>query len=161
MIRPRAMANDRLRRASGAGAGRAFPRGDSGSVVVEIALVFPVFVAILIGGFEGWRAFDQTSRLTAAANAGAQYAAQSGQTGASVNSKVTAAYAGDATNLTVSVSTISQCVNGTAPTGTTCSDGLTPIKYVDVAASDVFKPFFQFAPIPQTTLTRHAVAAYQ
>lgn len=135
---------------------------DKGSVAVEIALVLPILVALVIGGFEVWRAVDQSSRLSSAANAGAQFAMQSGQTGAPVSDKVTAAYPGDKTNLSVSTTTFSQCVNGTTPASDgSCSDGLKPIQYVEITATDKYAPFFQFAPFGEITLAGRAVSGIQ
>ena len=147
--------------AQGAQAAGAFRFGDTGSVVVEIALIFPIFVALVIGGFEIWRAVDQSSRLSSAANAGAQYAVQSGKTDASVSGKVTSAYPGSKADFTVSTNAYSQCVGGTAPAGGVCADGFKPIQYVEITVTDTFRPMFQFTPIGQLILTRRAVAAVQ
>ena len=139
-----------------------FHRDDHGSVVVEIALIFPIFVALVIGGFEVWRGVEQIGRLSSAANAGAQFAVQSGKTDSTVSSRVHAAYAGDKTNFTVATSTYSQCVSGAVPSaGGSCTDGFNPIQYVQITVTDKFVPTFQFSPYGQLTLTRRAVAAIQ
>src|SRR5690348_9950412 len=79
---------------------RAFRYSDSGSAMVETALTFPLFIALLLGAVELGDIAYKSSELTNAARTAAQYA--------STNS---GAY--------------TDC-NGTVPTGTTpvtCSTG--------------------------------------
>lgn len=50
-------------------------RGERGAALVEFALVFPLFMFLILGTFSGAQAYDHNLSLTHAAREGARYAA--------------------------------------------------------------------------------------
>ncbi|HEY5026035.1 MAG TPA: TadE/TadG family type IV pilus assembly protein [Acidimicrobiales bacterium] len=57
------------------GSGRGWRHDETGSAIVELALVIPLVVLLLGAAFNGWNGMQQTIRLTSAARAGAIVAA--------------------------------------------------------------------------------------
>jgi Flp pilus assembly protein TadG len=125
--------------------------GSSGSSLVELALIMPVFTLLLAGAAEFSRLAYFGNEVMNAAHAGAAYGAQTSAT-ASNTAAIQAAASNDAPNLTAiatlttTPTIVCTCSNGTAITcanaATTCLSPARTIKFVQVRTSaPVSTPF--------------------
>src|SRR4051794_16935709 len=89
-------------------------RGERGAVLVEFALILPVFMLLMIGLFSGASAYNQKQQVVYAVREGARYAATvpkdqtfaSGTWASNVRDLVVARSTGDLTNAQVCVSLV-------------------------------------------------------
>lgn len=137
-------------------------RSDSGSSLIELALMMPIFSIILIGSAEFARLAYASIEVTNAARAGAQYGGQTHGTAAdSTGMQNVAAAAGpNVTNMQATAATYCTCSDGTSITctdaGTTCNARIT--EYVQVNTSASITSIFRIPGLPSTyTLTGVAV----
>ncbi len=133
---------------------RLFARSDSGTAMVEFAILAPVFVLLLIGLIEVGR-FAYFGILAAnAARAGVQYGAQSTSTATQVNA-IKAAALQDGQNLSNwnVTPTVLCAVNGATPTAAACSGAGVPVNtiyYVQVQVSGQFSSLLNYPGIPHS-----------
>jgi Flp pilus assembly protein TadG len=119
---------------------RRFRGGESGIAAMEFALATPMLVLLMTGGFDFGRAMYEQSRISSAARAGVQYAAQSSSAWTDTNN-IIAAVRNDASDTTSSLTvTTGKC---TCPTGsplcsttTTCTGSTTTGTYVQVTVAE-------------------------
>lgn len=140
---------------------RALAVAETGQAILELAVLAPVFVALLVGLIEVGR-FAHVGILVAnAAHAGAQYGGQSliaaiddtGMQNAALN---------DAQNipgLTATATSFCQCADGTP---STCQPTVCPanhrLVFVQVTATGTFASLFKYPGLPQTvSITRQAI----
>jgi Flp pilus assembly protein TadG len=131
-------------------------RSEAGQSLIELALVFPLFTLILLGGTEFARYAWASIEVSNAARAGAQYGAQSHITAVD-SARIQAAALNDGVNLTGLSATNSQyCVCSTAEsTQITCSTGLascpspaTLLVYVQVNTTASVTPLIRYSSLP-------------
>ena len=144
--------------------GRMGLRNESGSSLVELALIMPIFLVLLIGAAEfGIMAYDSIE-VSSAAYAGAAYGAQSGATAANTALIVLAA-TNDAPNvagLTATSTSSCACSNGTVITCATASAScVSPgriLKYVQVNTTATVTPVMHLPWLPSVfTLQGQAI----
>jgi len=152
--------------------------GESGSAMIEFALLAPFLLILMAGAYDFGRALYEQYRLTAAANAGAQYAfyqlapPQNGTAGwTTISSEIATIVQQYANNSSISV-TPTQCgcptttgVCGTATSGGVCAVGEgsganapTSNSYVVVQATESFStlinyPFITYTNSSTSTIT--------
>lgn len=135
-------------------------RSEAGQSLVELALVFPLFLILLLGGTEFARFAWASIEVSNAARAGAQYGAQNHITAASTAAIETAAL-NDGVNLTGLAATATQyCVCSTAEsTQITCSTAITSgscpspatvLVYVQVNTTATVTPVVHYWSLPKT-----------
>lgn len=135
---------------------RSLAADETGSSVTEVALITPVFLLALAGGFDLGQAYLTNTRVNVAAHSAALYGVQ---------------YPTDSTGITAAASTGSGTIGGMTvaiKTGCECSDGsgasdgctTTPscsvhvIDYVDVTTSAVYNAVLPYPGLPSSyTLT--------
>lgn len=124
-------------------------RCDSGSSLLEFALVLPILLVLLIGLFDLGRAGYFGILTSNAARAGAQYGAQSMFTSTDTTGMSNAAIA-DAPNIGLTAVGTTLCtVNGGALTGCpTNITGLTVVYYVKVHVSGTFASLVRYPGLP-------------
>lgn len=133
---------------------RIFLRSDSGTSMVEFAILAPVFILLLIGLIEVGR-FAYLGILAAnAARAGVQYGAQNAST-AVQTAAIKSAAREDGENLPtwVITPTILCSVNGATPTASACSGSGVPentIYYLQVQVSGQFSSLLNYPGIPHS-----------
>ncbi|HET9099687.1 MAG TPA: TadE/TadG family type IV pilus assembly protein [Acidobacteriaceae bacterium] len=135
------------------GAGK---RSDTGQSLVELALMFPIFILLLVGAAEFGRLAYAAIEVSNAARAGASYGSLSHIT-ASDFTNIELVATTDAANLTgVTATATNFCACSTGGT-ITCSTALTScpspariIEYVQVNTSASFDPLFHLPGIPTT-----------
>ncbi len=139
---------------------------DAGQSLVELALLLPVFAALVIGSAEFARVAYAAIEVANAARAGVQYGAQNHGTAADT-AGIQAAAAGDAANVTslqATATTYCVCTNGVS---ITCSNAATActariVEYVQVNTSLAFNPLIHLKGLPSTyTLAGKAVMRVQ
>lgn len=131
-------------------------RSDTGQSLVELALMFPIFILLLVGAAEFGRLAYAAIEVSNAARAGASYGSLSHIT-ASDFPNIELAATTDAANLTgVTATATNFCACSTGGT-ITCSTALTScpspariIEYVQVNTSASFDPLFHLPGIPTT-----------
>lgn len=141
---------------------------ERGSALVELAVVLPVLVTILVGTADFARVFYYAMELTAAARAGAQYAAYNSVTVTQIP-QITAAAQAAAPNISiaatdVAVTTPCQCAanDGTGapwmarPCATICPLNTHLVQSVTVQTRKTFRMITIFFPIRSITITRTA-----
>ena len=138
----------------------------AGQSLVELALVFPLFLILLLAGTEFARFAWASIEVSNAARAGADYGAQTHITAASTAAIETAAL-NDGVNLTGLAATATQyCVCSTAEsTKISCSTGLTScpspatvLVYVQVNTTATVTPVVHYWSLPKTfTVNGYAV----
>lgn len=143
---------------------RAAMREDRGQSLVELALMFPIFILLLVGAAEFGRLAYAAIEVSNAARAGASYGALSHIT-ASDFANIELVATTDAANLTgVTATAVDSCACSSGGT-ITCSTALTTcpspariIEYVQVNTSASFDPLFHLPGLPTTfALTGQAV----
>lgn len=141
-------------------------RAQAGVALVEFALVVPLLALVLIGIVEFGRFMYYSIVVGNAANAGAEYGAQSysyaAQTGTSGG--IAQAAIADAQNniqaITANATDVCACWDDSAGTespappnatqcGQSCTSGV-PVTYVQVVTSGSYAPMFQYPGIPST-----------
>lgn len=127
-------------------------RIDAGQALVELALMFPLFILMLVGAAEFGRLAFAGIEVSNAARAGVQYGAQS-TVMASDNAGMQQAAVQDAANLaglTATASHFCACSNGG---GSTCEPtdcaGARIIEYVEVHTSATIDPLFYYPGLPK------------
>ncbi|MGO8720236.1 MAG: TadE/TadG family type IV pilus assembly protein [Acidobacteriaceae bacterium] len=146
---------------------RAGMRNDVGQALVELALVFPIFILLLIGAAEFGRLAYAAIEVTNAARAGVAYGAQSHITASDYTGMQTAATR-DSANLTgVTATATNFCACSSAPSTqvscttviASCSPApLHSLEYVQVNTSATVDPLFYYPGLPKTfTLTGQAI----
>lgn len=140
---------------------RALARGQTGQAILELAVLAPVFVALLVGLIEVGR-FAHVGILVAnAAHAGVQYGSQS-LISASDNTGMQTAALNDAQNikgLSATATSYCQCADGSP---STCQSTVCPanhrLVFVQVTATGTFASLFKYPGLPQTlSITRAAI----
>lgn len=134
---------------------RAFVRCESGTSLVEFAIVLP-FLALLLIGLIDFGRYTYDSILAAnAARAGVQYGAQNLQKAADT-AGMQAAAAADAQNLTGLTATPTHfCMTSGSVVACTTSGA---VAYVEVVASGTFSPLVKYPGLPSSvTVTGSAV----
>lgn len=119
---------------------------EDGASLLELALVFPIFVLLLLGSVDFGRGYYLAIEVAGAAHAGAVYGSQNPTDTAGMK---TAAQddAPDVPGLTVTTPTYGcECANGTnysasCATTPTCT-GSNVVKRVNVTVSATYKPLF-------------------
>ena len=136
---------------------------DFGQALVELALMFPIFLLLIVGAAEFGRLAYAAIEVANAARAGAAYGAQSHIT-ASDTAGIQLAATQDAPNITgVTATSINSCACSSGGT-ITCSTALTAcpspariIEYVSVNTTATVGPLFNYPGLPHTfTLTGQA-----
>ena len=122
--------------------------GDKGIAGVELALATPMLALLMTGGFDFGRAIYEQHRLTAASEAGIQYATASVSNLANTSGIVAAARAdaSDTTNsLTVSAGACT-CPTGTTlcSTATTCTGSTVTGTYEKVTVSETYSMLMRY-----------------
>jgi Flp pilus assembly protein TadG len=137
---------------------------EAGSSLVELALMFPIFLILLVGSAEFGRLAYDAIEVANAARAGAAYGAQSNIT-ASDTAGIAQAATQDAPNVTgVVVTSSHSCVCSTGAT-LVCTNALANcaspariIEYVQVNTTATVGPLFNYPGIPHTfALTGQAI----
>ncbi len=142
-------------------------RNDAGSALVEIALMFPILLALLVGAAEFGRLAYAAIEVANAARAGAAYGAQSHITASDYSGMQLAAIQ-DAPDVTgVAASATNSCACSNAPsTPVSCATVLTScsvaplhsLEYVQVHTTATVGPMFNYPGISHTfTLSGQAV----
>jgi len=149
---------------------------DRGQAFVELALVFPVFILLLVGAVEVGRLAYASVEVSNAARAGVSYAAQSSATAADTTNIQLAAIqdAPNITSLSASASRACSCESsaGVITAFSSCSSAITNlvscpspsriIQYVQVQTTAPVATLFHFPGIPATmTLRGYAIMRVQ
>jgi Flp pilus assembly protein TadG len=135
--------------------------------LVEIALMFPIFLVMLVGAAEFGRLAYAAIEVANAARAGAAYGAQSHITASNYTGMQLAATQ-DAPNITgITATATNFCACSSAPsTPVSCATVLNScsiapmhsLEYVQVNTAASIGPLFNYPGIPHTfTLTGHAI----
>ncbi|HTU51109.1 MAG TPA: TadE/TadG family type IV pilus assembly protein [Acidobacteriaceae bacterium] len=160
--------NDRMRGRRRVTPGSLEKRGELGQALVELALVFPIFILLLVGAAEFGRLAYAAIEVSNAARAGASYGSQSHIT-ASDFANIQLAATQDALNVAgVTATAADSCTCSTGGT-ITCSTALTScpspariIEYVQVNTSGTIDPLFHYPGLPTTfTLTGQSIMRVQ
>ena len=157
--------NNFMKRPSGIALSRAGMGEDRGQSLVELALMFPIFILLLVGAAEFGRLAYAAIEVSNAARAGASYGSLTHIT-ASDYTNIELAATKDAANLTGVTATavdFCQCSSGAATPD--CTKALTPcpspariIEYVQVNTTATVGPLFHYPGLPHTfTLTGQAI----
>jgi Flp pilus assembly protein TadG len=139
---------------------------DVGQALVELALLFPVFILLLVGAAEFGRLAYAAIEVSTAARAGVAYGAQSHIT-ASDYAGMQLAATQDAPNVAgISATATNSCACSSAPSTpvscttvvTSCSPApLHSLEYVQVNTTATVGPLFNYPGLPHTfTLTGQA-----
>jgi Flp pilus assembly protein TadG len=139
-------------------------REETGTALVEMAIVLPFLVLAAIGVAEFGRVYFNAIRVANAATAGAQVAAQGIGSYDSVRVRQVARDdAGDQT-LQVTSSTVCRCPGSDVIVActTTCTGYGTPQFFIEVTATQTHSFLFRYPGIPQSiTVTRTATIREQ
>ena len=155
-VRTRMLTVGTARKSSGSVIRCAGMRNDTGQSLVELALMFPIFILLLIGAAEFGRLAYAAIEVSNAARAGASYGSLSRSRAADLTNIELVASA-DAANLTgVTATATNFCACSTGGT-ITCSTALTDcpsparvIDYLQVNTSATFDPLFHLSGLPTT-----------
>ncbi len=139
-------------------------RKDLGQALVELALMFPIFILLLVGAAEFGRLAYNAIEVANAARAGVAYAAQTHIT-ASDTAGIQLAATQDAPNVTgITATPTNFCACSTGGIITcstalmTCPSPARIIEYVQVNTTATVGPLFNYPGIPHTfTLTGQAI----
>lgn len=156
--------SDFLTQRSKTAAPGAWMHSDTGQAMVELALVFPIFILLLIGAAEFGRLAYAAIEISNAARAGASYGSLSHIT-ASDLANIRLAATTDAANVagvTATATNSCACSTGAALTCSTalinCPGPARIIEYVTVTTSGTVDPLFHYPGLPRTfTLTGQAI----
>ncbi|MDR5726194.1 MAG: TadE/TadG family type IV pilus assembly protein [Terriglobia bacterium] len=144
---------------------RAGMRHDAGQALVELALVFPLFILLLLGAAEFGRLAYAAIEISNAARAGAAYGAQTNIT-ASDFGNIELAATQDAPNVSgVTATAMNFCTCSSGAATPDCTTALTPCpspariqEYVQVNTTATVDPLFHYPGLPSTfTLTGQAI----
>lgn len=127
---------------------RRFASGESGTSMIEFAIILPFLVLLLIGTIEIGRFVYFGIVAAHAAEVGAVYGAQS-FTNAGNSTGIQAAVTADAPNVSVSASPMPVCYQ--SGTKVTCPTGTPPagtIEYIQVTVTGTFKSLLNYPGIP-------------
>jgi Flp pilus assembly protein TadG len=133
-----------------------FVREEGGSSLVELALIFPVFILLLVGAAEFGRLAYDAIEVSNAANAGALFGAQSHATAADTTDMQQVAIddAANISNLSATAQNSCTCSNGNV---VTCANAaslcLSPnriFEYVQVTTTATVNPIFHYPGLPST-----------
>ena len=128
-------------------------RSESGSAVVELAVVFPILALLALGVCEFGRLYYTAIAVAGAARAGAQYGAQSTLTSIDSASMNQAARneAVDVGNVAVSSSRFCRCPDGSTPSCTgSCAGFGGPEVFVRVSASKTVTFLMTYPGLPSS-----------
>jgi Flp pilus assembly protein TadG len=149
------------------GARRPWKRSETGSQLIEVALLMPMLIAVLLGAAEFAQLEYASIEVSNAAYAGAAYGAQSHAT-ASNTSYIQTAALDDAANIsgmTVTPTYSCSCSDGTSITCATTSLCVSPAhieEYVQVDTSATVSPVARVPGLPTSfTLTGQAIVRVQ
>jgi len=130
-------------------------RADSGTTILELALLAPLLLSLLMGIIEFGRYAYFGILVTNAARAGAQYGAQSLVTAADT-AGIQSAAGNDGQNLAaLTASSVQECgctgstLSSTCP-ATGCTYPAHPLVYVQVAASATIHSLFNYPGLPKS-----------
>lgn len=132
--------------------------GKRGTFAIEHALVMPFLLLLLSGAIDLGYALTQSSSLSGAARAGAQFAMRFPSDSDGIKDVVTKALDYDPATLTVTSNLACECENGTTVACTDTCSGAAPLAYVTVNVSKTYS-----SPLPTammlgiTTLSGSAV----
>ena len=133
---------------------RALPdlRSESGSSIIELALVLPLLCVLLVGVVDMGRAFYAAMELSSAASAGAVYGTQN-PTDTGGMQKAALLDAGDITGMTATATYGCECPDGTSASPScssvpSCSRGW--IYYVQVNTALKYVPLFIYPGVPSS-----------
>jgi len=156
---------DAAKKSSGSVSRCAGMRGDTGQSLVELALMFPIFIILLVGAAEFGRLAYAAIEVSNAARAGASYGSLSrGRAADLANVELVATT--DAANLTgVTAVATNFCACSTGGTitcftalTTSCPSPARVIDYLQVNTTASFDPLFHLPGLPTTfTLTGQAI----
>lgn len=155
---------DRMSRWSSVAPSSPAKRDELGQALVELALMFPIFILLLVGAAEFGRLAYAAIEVSNAARAGASYGSQSHIT-ASDFPNIELAATQDAANVSgVTATAADSCACSTGG-AITCSTALTTcpspariIEYVQVNTSGTIDPLFHYPGLPTTfTLTGQSI----
>ena len=122
--------------------------GDKGIAGVELALATPMLALLMTGGFDFGRAIYEQHRLTAASEAGIQYATSSVSNLANTNGIIKAARddASDTTNSLTVTAGACTCPTGTTlcSTTTTCTGSTVSGSYEKVTVSETYTMLMRY-----------------
>jgi Flp pilus assembly protein TadG len=125
-------------------------RNEDGASLVELSLVFPIFVLLLLGSVDFGRAYYLSTEVAGAAHAGALYGARNPTDTAGMT---TAAQddAPDVSTLSVQTPTYGcECADGSsysancATTPSSCPNSIGTVYVVKVTTSAVYTPLLKF-----------------
>ncbi len=125
---------------------------ESGSSLVELALVSSLLILLLVGSVDLGQACYVAIELSASANAGAQYGTQN-PTDTSGMKKAALLNAANLTGAMSSAAWGCECSDGTAASPsctTTPSCGVNVVRYVAVATAMTYKPLLNVPGVPTT-----------
>jgi Flp pilus assembly protein TadG len=131
-------------------------RSNTGQSLVELALMFPIFIILLIGAAEFGRLAYAAIEVSNAARAGASYGSLSRYRAADLSDIELAATqdAGNLTGVTATATDFCACSTGGTITCltalTTCPSPARVIAYVQVNTSASFDPLFHLPGLPTT-----------
>ncbi|MBL8665053.1 MAG: pilus assembly protein [Candidatus Odyssella sp.] len=132
--------------------------GNRGTFAIEHALVMPCLLLLLSGAIDLGYALTQSSSLSGAARAGAQFAMRFPSDADGIKDVVTKTLDYDPATLTVTSKLACECENGTAVACTDTCGGAAPLAFVTVSVSKTYA-----SPLPTammlgiTTLSGSAV----
>lgn len=131
-------------------------RSETGTSMVEFAIIAPVFIFLLIGLIEVGRYAYFGILAANAARAGVQYGAQNTTTAAQTTAIQNAALQ-DGQNLStwLITPTVLCSVNGATPTAAACSGAGVPVNtiyYVQVVVTGTFTSLLNYPGIPHSSL---------
>jgi len=135
---------------------RAFWACDNGNALIEVALIMPMFVALLVGAADFARLSYAAIEVSNAARAGVQYGAQNRITALDIAGMKTAATndGSDVASMQATASNSCVCTSGTSITcanaATTCISPARTLQYVQVNTTAVVAPLFHYPGIPAT-----------
>jgi len=137
---------------------RALRADERGVFAIEHALIVPFLLLLLSGAIDLGYALNQSSSLSGAARAGAQYAMRFPSDADGIKLVVQKAVSYDPDSLTISSKLSCECEDGTAAACTDTCSGTAPFTYVTVSVSKTYS-----SPLPTammlgiTTLSSSAV----
>ena len=109
-------------------------RNTFGGAVVEFALALPLFLLLFAGLVNFGMIIAKKNELTGVVSVGMLYAFGNSSTPSEVQAAMT--NASNLTPLTVTVTQVCHCLNGTLPgCGVLCVDGMLAAKYVSITAN--------------------------
>lgn len=117
---------------------RALRSEERGVVAIEYALSVPFLLLLLSGAIDLGFALNQSSSLSGAARAGAQYAMRFPSDADGIKDVVTKAVSYDPGSLTVTSKLVCECEDGTAVACTENCGGTAPYAYVTVSVSKTY-----------------------